>query len=294
MPKTKIEWAKYSNEEENENVFCEAIDKTQYNEKYKGHLSCINGCSARIKFTARRDGSKFFSTWNKEGDLHDKEYCPLNVKYRGKIGRKKLKDFYEDSDVSDEHIKGTIARKIHALKTKDNKEVENPMGESTLKIEDTGEMEVAVTTDSGRTGDNQEKRVYINSLEAKILTPDYIDMRLCIYGKISNPQICNNDSGVKYAYLNLDNTKYNVSAYLPEAFYAEQGNSAKLEQFITIVENLIDKGEELVLIAVGMIKCKKGGGLEVVIEKPEHLVINEDTYNEILLNEAVERATYSL
>lgn len=292
MPKTKIEWAKYSNEEGNENVFCEDIDKTLYDEKYKGHLSCINGCSARIKFTARRDGSKFFSTWNKEGNLHDKEYCPLNVKYKGKIGRKRIKDIYEQADISDEHIKGTINRKIQALKDKDNKDVEDATGKSTLKIEDAGEMKVAATTDSGRTGDAQQKRVYINSLEAKILTPDYIDMRLCIYGKISNPQICSNDSGAKYAYLNLDNTKYNVSAYLPEAFYAEQGNSAKLEQFISILENLIDNGEELVLIAVGMIKRKKGGGLEVVIEKPEHLVINEDTYDKILVNEAVVRATY--
>ena len=52
-------------------IHCEDLDKNDYETKYKGHLTCIKGCKARIKYTERKNNVKFFSTWNKEGDLHD-------------------------------------------------------------------------------------------------------------------------------------------------------------------------------------------------------------------------------
>lgn len=48
-------------------IHCEDLDKNDYETKYKGHLTCIKGCKARIKYTERKNNVKFFSTWNKEG-----------------------------------------------------------------------------------------------------------------------------------------------------------------------------------------------------------------------------------
>lgn len=55
------------------------MDKIEYDEKYKGHLLCINGCNARVKFTQRNNKkhTKFFSNWNGDGKKHN-EYCPYN------------------------------------------------------------------------------------------------------------------------------------------------------------------------------------------------------------------------
>ena len=32
-------------------IHCEDLDKNDYETKYKGHLTCIKGCKARIKYT---------------------------------------------------------------------------------------------------------------------------------------------------------------------------------------------------------------------------------------------------
>ena len=44
--------------------YCGDLDKNDYETKYKGHLTCIKGCPAKIKFTERKNNVKFFSTWN--------------------------------------------------------------------------------------------------------------------------------------------------------------------------------------------------------------------------------------
>lgn len=64
-------------------IYCENLEKNEYEAKYKGYLTCIKGCQARIKFTQRKNDIKFFSTWNKEGNLHEKS-CPYHVDYKGK------------------------------------------------------------------------------------------------------------------------------------------------------------------------------------------------------------------
>lgn len=35
-------------------IHCEDLDKNDYETKYKGHLTCIKGCKARIKYTERK------------------------------------------------------------------------------------------------------------------------------------------------------------------------------------------------------------------------------------------------
>ena len=58
-------------------IYCENLEKNEYEAKYKGYLTCIKGCQARIKFTQRKNDIKFFSTWNKEGNLHENS-CPYH------------------------------------------------------------------------------------------------------------------------------------------------------------------------------------------------------------------------
>ena len=36
-------------------IYCGDLDKNDYETKYKGHLTCIKGCPARIKFTERKN-----------------------------------------------------------------------------------------------------------------------------------------------------------------------------------------------------------------------------------------------
>lgn len=86
----KILYAKSNVErDKKKEIYCGDLDKNDYETKYKGHLTCIKGCPAKIKFTERKNNVKFFSTWNKEGHLH-KEGCPYHVDYKGKVGRKSL------------------------------------------------------------------------------------------------------------------------------------------------------------------------------------------------------------
>ena len=95
-------------------IHCEDLDKNDYETKYKGHLTCIKGCKARIKYTERKNNVKFFSTWNKEGDLHD-EGCPYHVDYKGKRGRAKLKAYYEGIQLDDDTILKRLQWKMERL-----------------------------------------------------------------------------------------------------------------------------------------------------------------------------------
>ena len=90
-------------------IYCENLEKNEYEAKYKGYLTCIKGCQARIKFTQRKNDIKFFSTWNKEGNLHEKS-CPYHVDYKGKMGRKKLNAYYQSIELSEEIILRRLKR----------------------------------------------------------------------------------------------------------------------------------------------------------------------------------------
>ena len=36
-------------------IYCGDLDKNDYETKYKGYLTCIKGCPAKIKFTERKN-----------------------------------------------------------------------------------------------------------------------------------------------------------------------------------------------------------------------------------------------
>ncbi|RGS26840.1 hypothetical protein DWY02_13625, partial [Eubacterium sp. AF22-9] len=102
--KVKIEAAYYHDNAGNKKpIEINEISKEEYEEKYKGHLTCINNCKARIRFTQKTNGTKFFSTWNHEGELHDLD-CPYHVAYKGKNGRSKLKEYYHGIKIDDDII----------------------------------------------------------------------------------------------------------------------------------------------------------------------------------------------
>lgn len=50
----KILFAKAKVDEEERNIYCNDLDKEDYDSKYKGHLTCINGCKARVKLHRER------------------------------------------------------------------------------------------------------------------------------------------------------------------------------------------------------------------------------------------------
>lgn len=299
MRKDKIEWSRYCVVEakKEEKVFYDDLDRDLYVSKYKNHLFCISGCNARIKFTHRKDNRKFFSTWNKEGNKHNKD-CPFSVVYKGTVGRKKLEEISKSATVSDEHIMNTLRNKSRNLKNKDN-EVELPKGKlTTRKVINGGEDAVPVVNDDGTTGgENTSDRVNINSIDAAFITPSYLNLRRCVFGKIKNVQIRDSD-GEKYAYLNLENTKYNVSAYLPPAFYYNEDTSIEeFEKFISILKKEIenaDEGIEFIIIAVGFIGEKQKEGLNVRILNPKHLLLNDMTFNEIIRQGKINRVDYKI
>ena len=124
-------------------IYCENLEKNEYEAKYKGYLTCIKGCQARIKFTQRKNDIKFFSTWNKEGNLHEKS-CPYHVDYKGKMGRKKLNAYYQSIELSEEIILRRLKRKMEGLlKQYSDEDIIDPPNGS-MEVDVIGEDEVAV------------------------------------------------------------------------------------------------------------------------------------------------------
>lgn len=54
-------------------ISCKELEKNDYETKYKGKLTCIKGCKARIKFTERKNNIKFLVHGIK------KEICTIKV-----------------------------------------------------------------------------------------------------------------------------------------------------------------------------------------------------------------------
>jgi len=275
---TKIENAIYTNPENEleETIYYQSLDSDLYNEMYKGNLTCINGCIAKIKFTEKKNGTKFFSTWNGDGGKHDKD-CQYHVIYKGKVGRKKLKALHteEETEICDQRIMETVLRKIDDLKNL-YKKVDKTIKKGTKLTSTSGEEIV-------------EKREYIKSLNAQFMDFSFEDTRKCVYGIINNVQIRENDDKEKYAYLNLDNTHYNVSIYLAPAFYFEEDNDVRrFEQFIEILQNELDNNKRLIFIGVGNIQKKKDkSGLNVKVINKKHMMINETEYLKIIFDNGV-------
>lgn len=264
-------------------ICCYDIDKNDYETKYRGHLTCIKGCKARIKFTERKNEVKFFSTWNKEGGLHDKE-CPYHVDYKGKKGRAKLKAYFEGIQIDDDVILNRLKRKMEGLlKEYDENEIEHPQNGS-FKIENTGEKAVGVSIEDAD-GELGDKAPNLKYEDAKFITKDDEGVTKSVYGYIDNVQFVKEKTGAAYAYFNLK-TKYSVvNIYFPEAFYSnEDANGVdEFERFINNVKKMVDSGsEKIMVIGYGNIRNKKKMGVNVNIISPKRVLVNGETYYSVL------------
>ena len=172
----KIMYAKSNVEGETKTkIYCGDLEKNDYETKYKGHLTCIKGCSAKIKFTERKNNIKFFSTWNKEGHLH-KEGCPYHVDYKGKVGRKKLRAYYESIELSEEAILRRLQRKMEGLlrEYSDENIIDPPNGSREVYV--VGEDE-AVVFEGDENGNKSEYTPRIQYEDAEYISTDDIGCR---------------------------------------------------------------------------------------------------------------------
>ncbi|MBE5953891.1 MAG: hypothetical protein E7257_06990 [Lachnospiraceae bacterium] len=266
-------------------IYSGDLDKTDYETKYKGYLTCVRGCPARIKFTEKKNSVRFFSTWNKEGHLH-MEGCPYHVDYRGRVGRNRLIAYYENIVISEEDILRRLQRKMAGiLKQYSAKDIVDPPNGS-LEVDIVGEDEVGVF-DANDNGTGRDYAPRIHYVDAEYISTDYVGCRMSVYGFINNIQLEEDSNRRKYAYFNLSTRLNNVSIAFPEAFYSNE-LSAGVQEFETFVDNvktMVDNNQnKICVMAYGDITKKKRDkdGVNVTVISPNRILVNNKTYNQIV------------
>lgn len=264
-------------------IHCEDLDRNDYETKYKGHLTCIKGCKARIKYTERKNNVKFFGTWNKEGNLHD-EGCPYHVDYKGKKGRAKLIAYYEGIQLDDDTILKRLQWKMECLlKKHDANEIEHPQNGS-AQITKVGEGMIDVSIED-ENGERSEKAPNLKHEDANLITKDDEGCMKSVFGVIDNVQFVSEKSGATYAYFNLKTRHSVVNIYFPEAFYSnEEANGIEeFEIFINKIKKMVDTSRDgIMVIGYGDIRVKKREGVNVNIISPKRILVDNKTYFSIL------------
>ena len=266
-------------------IYCENLEKNEYEAKYKGYLTCIKGCQARIKFTQRKNDIKFFSTWNKEGNLHEKS-CPYHVDYKGKMGRKKLNAYYQSIELSEEIILRRLKRKMEGLlKQYSDEDIIDPPNGS-MEVDVIGEDEVAVF-EGDENGKKSEYLPRIYYEDAEYISTDDIGCRKSVYGFISNVQLEEDKKKGKYAYFNLATKHSTVNISFPEAFYSNELSSGvqEFEIYVSKVKELVQKHpNKIMVIAYGEITRKKKdkNGVNVSVISPNRILVDNKTYKQLV------------
>lgn len=266
-------------------IYCENLEKNEYEAKYKGYLTCIKGCQARIKFTQRKNDIKFFSTWNKEGNLHEKS-CPYHVDYKGKMGRKKLNAYYQSIELSEEIILRRLKRKMEGLlKQYSDEDIIDPPNGS-MEVDVIGEDEVAVF-EGDENGKKSEYLPRIYYEDAEYISTDDIGCRKSVYGFISNVQLEEDKKKGKYAYFNLATKHSTVNIAFPEAFYSNELSSGvqEFEIYVSKVKELVQKHpNKIMVIAYGEITRKKKdkNGVNVSVISPNRILVDNKTYKQFV------------
>ena len=266
-------------------IYCENLEKNEYEAKYKGYLTCIKGCQARIKFTQRKNDIKFFSTWNKEGNLHEKS-CPYHVDYKGKMGRKKLNAYYQSIELSEEIILRRLKRKMEGLlKQYSDEDIIDPPNGS-MEVDVIGEDEVAVF-EGDENGKKSEYLTRIYYEDAEYISTDDIGCRKSVYGFISNVQLEEDKKKGKYAYFNLATKHSTVNIAFPEAFYSNELSSGvqEFEIYVSKVKELVQKHpNKIMVIAYGEITRKKKdkNGVNVSVISPNRILVDNKTYKQLV------------
>lgn len=285
MPK-KIMYARSNVENDLKKViYCKDLDKDEYESKYKGKLTCIKGCKARIKYTERKDNVKFFSTWNKEGNLHDKG-CPYHVNYIGKVGRKELEAFYKNVELSEEVIMRRLKDKMERLLREHSElDIIHPINGS-KSVENMGKTyaEVYVADENGEVNEHMKNLRYD---DAEYVTIDDIGTTKAVHGHIDNVQLVKEKDKGEYAYFNLVTSQCTVNIAFPEAFYSNEFSTGveEFELFIDAVkEKVQNKPKQIWVIAYGDITKKKRdkNGVNISVISPNRILVDNKTYKEII------------
>lgn len=297
MANVKMHWCLRNNDDKRKPVYIENMEKDTYEQEYKGKLTCIHGCDARIKFTERKNGIKFYSTWNKEGDKHSED-CEFHVKYKGKVGRKRLMADEEKRQMTEDQIKNAIERKIKNLKYKYIEVNGGKENQATNSVENTGVEREKVSSGNGESTDSNSKRENITSIEASLINSTYIDRRKCVYGVIDNVQYEYSESNELYGYLNLQNEYNKVSVYFPPAFYNDEYSTEdELKRLMDILkEEINNKDKKIIVVCFGKITNKKNKHDEFNINviNPLHIKINEMSIKQILINKSIKEIDYDI
>lgn len=284
MPK-KILYAKACLEDEERNIFCMDMDKTDYDSKYKGHLKCVNDCDARVKFTQRKNNIKFYSTWNKEGRLHG-QWCPYYVEYKGVKGREKLNAYFKSIELDDDTIFRRIKRKFDDMHRNYSAEELPTPDRGSANVENTGE-ETVDTGINSLSGEESTNSSYIHHKDAKLVTADDLKSIISVYGVIDNVWIDVNKDGTKFAYINYVTENTSVNILFSEVFYNNEylSDMDEFERFILKVQKMVNDSETPIeAIAYGEITPKKRrqSGVNVSVNNPKRILINGMSYKQIL------------
>ncbi|MEW9989368.1 hypothetical protein [Clostridium butyricum] len=295
MSKIVMEWCRANIDGKSKLIYVQNMEKDIYENEYKGKLTCIHGCDARIKFTERKNGIKFYSTWNKEGDKHEED-CEFHVNYKGKVGRKRLLAEERRREITEEQIEKAIERKISNLKIIDVGNNSGKAKQSTYKVENTGLATAKVSSEGANVTEAGLKRENVTSIESSLINSTYVDRRKCVYGMINNVQYEYSDSGELYGYLNLQNEHHNVSVYFPPAFYNDEYNDEdKLKKFLNILKKEIkEKNKKVMVVCFGTIKSKKKNKDEFNIHviNPLHIRINEMSVDKVIEKASINEIDY--
>ena len=269
-------------------IYCGDLDKNDYETKYKGYLTCIKGCPAKIKFTERKNNVKFFSHRSHQGKLHN-EGCPYHVDYKGIIGRKKLRAYYENIELSEEAILRRLQKKMDGLLRQYSKEdmIDPPNG--SMKANAVGEDKVVVFKE-GESGNKSECTPRIQYEDAEYISTDDIGCRKSVYGFISNVQLEEDRHKRKFAYFNLATKHSIVNIAFSEAFYSNELSAGvdEFEIYISKVKALVEKFPgKIIVIAYGDITKKKRDkkGVNVSVISPNRVLVNNRTYEQIVYGE---------
>lgn len=282
--KVKIEAAYYHDNAGNKKpIEINEISKEEYDEKYKGHLTCINNCKARIRFTQKTNGTKFFSTWNNEGELHDLD-CPYHVAYKGKNGRSKLKEYYQGIKIDDEIIARRLKdwmSKFHAKQNDGYVEKSDKYNTKTISED----KEANDMTFADENGSEQGRIPNLKYKNAQFVSDDDIECIEAIWGYIDNVQLVEDKSQSIYGYFNLKTKNKTINVYFPEAFYENEdvGNVEEFKNFIKKVNRMVtDNPEQVMVIAYGAIKKKRKMGLNINVISPKRIFVDGKSYYDIL------------
>jgi len=285
MPKAKMEWCYYHNEGKMEPLNIQNIEQEDYEPIYKGKLTCIEGCEARIKFTQKINGKKFLSTWNKEGGKHDPDNCPYHINYKGIIGRNKLIEKQEKNRFSEEQITESLKRKCKNMLIDFNNDDLLKTKTNTKRVENIGEDEETsrIDDESGFYGTKQPAG-RIRYIQAETINGVYHKHFRGVVGEVDNIQY-GYANGKFWGYINMKNKYNRTNIYFPEAYY--EGNEFKLNELKKILEVLKDKSEnnfgKIITACYGQIKLKDGtiNDFNINVINSKHIIINESTMNKI-------------